>query len=63
MEKEKISESEAEGKYREMLDETKHNWINNYYGGDVLREIDETAYYVGFRDYKSSLDDEYEIEE
>lgn len=45
------NEREYEEQYRDMLDETKEYWIKNYYGGTVLKEIDEIAYNYGYSDY------------
>jgi len=39
-----ISEEKAKEMLKERLDETKEEWIKNYYGGDVLEEIDPIAF-------------------
>ena len=60
----KITEKEVEEMYKEMLEETKEEWIKNYYGADILKEIDPIAYNVGLRDYEDHLEEEgYKIED
>ena len=55
---EKISEKEAEERYKEDLEQTKLTWIENYYGGDVLKEIDTIGYQVGFEEFINKLEEE-----
>ena len=46
-----MNESEALERYKDMLDEIKQNWITNYFGGDVMEEIDPIGFRVGFSDF------------
>ena len=55
--KQQISEDQALEMYKEELDETKREWIENYYGGDALKEIDPIAFDIGFRSFCDNLED------
>jgi len=55
---EKISEKEAEEMYKEDLEQTKLTWIENYYGWNVLKEIDPIGYQVGFQEFINRLEEE-----
>ena len=54
----RITEREMRKMYDEMLEETKMEWIKNYDGGRVLKEIDPIAYDVGYNDFEDSMANE-----
>lgn len=47
-----------EERYRDILDETKSSWIENYDGGRILEEIDPTAYRCGLNDFVDAIEKE-----
>jgi len=61
--KTKITESEAEELYEDMLNELSPIKIGNlkYETSRVLREIDPIAYRVGFSEYLDVLNEHYDL--
>jgi len=59
---EKITEDEMIEAYEDMLNETKDSWIQDYEGAYILKEVDPTAYDVGYSDYEDSVSDTTVIE-
>jgi len=61
--KEKITESQAEQMYDDMLDELQSIKIGtmSYPGSYVLKELDPIAYRCGFTEYLDYLAEDYDI--
>ena len=58
-----LTELELKKMYNEFLDETKADWVKNYNGGVLMREVDLVGYNVGLDDYADSLSrDGYTVE-